>query len=160
MSDIINNNLGIRNLSQLKEIEYYLFNTKYHLIDDSFTFGETSLFTTDYLEKMHFFLFNDIYGKEMCEISNKQGIKEANEILANIEEMISYRDMELVGDEIYKLWSLQLFRDGNTRTILCFLKVASIYYNFKMTYDFTKDIDKDYFINEVIASMEPKCKNK
>ncbi len=56
--------------------------------------------------------------------------------------------------EIYKIWQNQIFYDGNTRTILCYLKILSKVFDFKIEYDFTKDVDKDYFINEVIDSIE------
>ena len=152
---IKNNKLGIYNESQLKDIEYYLFNTKYHLIDESFTFNAEGLFDIDYLEKLHIFLFSDIYDENLCKIKDNTK-EEANIILKEIEEMLLFNDTENLGDEIYKLWEYQIFLDGNTRTILCYLKILSKFYNFNITYDFNKDVTEDYFINKVIDSIVPK----
>lgn len=157
------NNLGFSNIEKIKEIEYYLFNTKYHLIDETFTFNETDLFNTKYLEKIHLFLFSDVYPLELCKI--RENIKEAtiNEInkeLKNLKEMLIYEDTTGIKDMIYKIWEYQIFHDGNTRTILCYLKILSNIFNLKVNYDFTKDIDKDYFIPEVIDSIEETQKIK
>ena len=157
------NNLGFSNIEKIKEIEYYLFNTKYHLIDETFTFNETDLFNTKYLEKIHLFLFSDVYPIELCKI--RENIKEAtiNEInkeLKNLKEMLIYEDTTGIKDMIYKIWEYQIFHDGNTRTILCYLKILSNIFNLKVNYDFTKDIDKDYFIPEVIDSIEETQKIK
>lgn len=154
------NNLGITNNEKIEKIEYYLFNIKYHLIDYSFTFNEDNLFSIQYLEKLHFFLFGDIYSKEICEIRNKELINEADNILNKIKDAVLYNDVEELCNQIFKLWELQLFPDGNTRTILCLLKVASKYYDFNISYDFNKDVTENYFINAVIDSINVKTKTK
>ena len=43
------NKLGINDQNKLKEIEYYLFNIKYHIIDDNYSFNEETLFDIKYL---------------------------------------------------------------------------------------------------------------
>lgn len=153
----MDNNLGFENQTELKKIEYYLFNTKYHLIDETFTFNETDIFTTTYLEKIHIFLFSDVYKKNLCKIRekiNENTIKEINNELKNLRQMLIYEDTAEIKNIIYKIWEYQIFYDGNTRTILCYLKILSKIFNLKVNYDFTKDIEKDYFINEVIDSIE------
>lgn len=157
MESIRNNKLGITNENELKNIEYYLFNIKYHLINENYTFNTNSLFDIDYLEKLHIFLFSDIYDLKYCKIRNDKQIKEeVNIILKEIKEMLSFNDTNQLPNEIYKLWEYQIFLDGNTRTILCFLKVLSKYYDFNITYDFNKDVTEDYFIDKVINSIKIK----
>ena len=154
MKPFNDNKLGIYYYRQLEEIEYYLFNTKYHLIDESFTFNCETLFDVEYLKRLHIFLFGDIYGEENCKIKESL-IEEANKILKEIKEMLEFNDTEHLRKQIYQLWEYQLFIDGNTRTILCYLKVLSKSYDFKMNYDFSKDVTEDFFINKVIDSIEP-----
>lgn len=157
------NNLGFNNSEKIKEIEYYLFNTKYHLIDETFTFNETDLFNTKYLEKIHLFLFSDVYPIELCKIRenvSENTINEINYELKKLKEMLIYEDTTGIKDMIYKIWEYQIFHDGNTRTILCYLKILSNIFNLKVNYDFNKDIDKDYFIPEVIDSIEETKKIK
>lgn len=155
MKPFNNNRLGLYYYSDLKKIEYYLFNTKYHIIDESFTFNCETLFDVEYLKRLHIFLFGEIYGEENCTVKESL-IEEANKILFEIKEMLDFNDTENLGKQIYKLWEYQIFVDGNTRTILCYLKVLSKIYNFKMDYDFSKDVTEDYFIDKVIDSIESK----
>lgn len=152
------NRLGILNSEKLKVIEYYLFNIKYHIIDENYTFNETDMFNVKYLEKIHIFLFSDVYGEEECKIRKefeKSLIESTNQSLINIKYMLYNHETANLKHEIYNIWQNQIFHDGNTRTLLCYLKILSKVFDFKITYDFTKDVDKDYFINEVIDSIEP-----
>ena len=155
MESFNDNKLGIYYPGQLKEIEYYLFNTKYHIIDESFTFNCDDLFDVEYLKRLHIFLFGDVYGEENCTIKESL-IEDANKILKEIKEMLEFNDTEYLGQQICQLWECQIFVDGNTRTILCYLKVLSKIYDFKMDYDFSKDVTEDYFIDKVIDSIEAK----
>lgn len=156
MDSIKNNKLGIVNPNKIKEIEYYLFNIKYHIIDETYTFNEEDAFNTKYLEKIHLFLFSDIYDIEDCKIRKEISQDKINKKLKELKQQLYEDDVEQIKNIIYTIWEYQIFPDGNTRTILCFLKIISKVYDFNITYDFTKDIDKDYFINEVIDSIEPK----
>ena len=102
MKPIKNNKLGIYNQKELEYIEYNIFNVKYHLIDESFTFNSSDLFNTEYLEKLHIFLFNDIYNNEYCKIrNNEQLIELANKLLKEIKEMLLYNDIEYLSDKKY-----------------------------------------------------------
>lgn len=154
------NNLGLINSNKIKEIEYYLFNTKYHIIDENYTFNENNYFSTNYLEKLHIFLFHDIYEIEICKIRETINKNLINEKLQLLKQKLIYEDFEGIKEIIYYIWEKQIFYDGNTRTILCFLKILSNVFNLKVNYDFTKDINKDYFINEVIESIEENKKIK
>ena len=48
MNSLKNNKLGIYNDKELSNIEYILFNNKYHLINEAYTFNCESIFSTDY----------------------------------------------------------------------------------------------------------------
>ena len=148
------NNLGIMNSQTLKEIEYYLFNIKYHIIDENYTFNEEDMFNAKYLEKIHLFLFNDIYALDDCKIKKDAELEEINRGLKGIKYMLYNNDTKNLKEEIRKIWEQQIFYDGNTRTLLCYLKILSNVFDFNITYDFTKDVDKDYFIDEVLESIE------
>ena len=148
----MNNKIGIFDNQKLKEIEYYLFNIKYHIIDENYTFNETDMFNVNYLEKIHIFLFSDVYDIEDCKIRKEyknELIESTNQSLLNIKYMLYNNEPSNLKNEIYNIWENQIFHDGNTRTLLCYLKILSKVFDFKITYDFTKDVDKDYFINEV-----------
>ena len=157
------NKLGITDSNKMWEIEYFLFNVKYHLIDECFTFNEESIFNVKYLEKIHLFLFNDLLSDNECLIREKvsnETIDKMNSLLQEIPDLIYLEDQERLKNVIYELWKEQIFYDGNTRTLLCFLKIISHGLNIDMNYDFTKDINKDYFINDVIDTIKIKEKMK
>ena len=152
----MNNKIGIFDNEKIKEIEYYLFNIKYHLINENYTFNQTDMFNVNYLEQIHIFLFSDIYDIESCKVRKdfeEELKKNTNESLLKIKEMLYTGNTSNLKNEIYSIWLNQIFYDGNTRTLLCYLKILSKVFDFKITYDFTKDVDKDYFINEVIDSI-------
>lgn len=152
----MNNKLGINNEYVLKEIEYYLFNIKYHLIDETFNFNLNSIFKVEYLEKLHSFLFEDIYDSEYCNLRENISpdcIKDVNKLLDQIKMLMNDYDAHQFSEIIYKIWENQLFYDGNTRTLLCFIKVISNIYKLDIKYDFEKNIEKDYFINEILDAI-------
>lgn len=150
------NKLGINDQNKLKEIEYYLFNIKYHIIDDNYSFNEETLFDIKYLEKIHAFLFNDLYDLEFCKIRSdikEDTIDEINEKLNEIRKNIYNSNIGALGDLIYYIWKNQIFYDGNTRTLLCYLKILSKCFNFEIEYDFNKDVKEDYFINKILEKI-------
>ena len=152
----MNNKLGINREYDLKEIEYYLFNIKYHLIDENFNFNLNSIFSIEYLEKLHSFLFEDVYDSDYCKLRKditEEGIKDVNNLLNHAQLLMNEYDANTFSEIIYKIWENQLFYDGNTRTLLCFVKVVSNIYNLDIKYDFEKNIDKDYFINEIVDAI-------
>ena len=150
------NKLGINDQNKLKKIEYYLFNIKYHIIDDNYSFNEETLFDIKYLEKIHVFLFNDLYNLEFCKIRSdikEDTIDEINEKLNEIRKNIYNSNIGALGDLIYYIWKNQIFYDGNTRTLLCYLKILSKCFNFEIEYDFNKDVKEDYFINKILEKI-------
>ena len=157
----MNNKLGINNTNRIREIEYYIFNIKYSLIDENYTFNVDSIFTLKYLECLHDFLFGDIYDKNICKIRQNikdKEIEEINILLNKIKDCVYNNDINKLKDIIYKIWEKQIFYDGNTRTLLCFLKVIKKGFNLDIEYDFNKKIDKDCFIYELIDGIKIKQK--
>lgn len=160
---MLNNKLGIKDYQKIKKIEYYLFNIKYHIINADYTFKETEIFNVNYLEKIHIFLFSDIYDIEKCKIRksvSESNILFVNEKLLELKELLYQQDYQKIQTNVYDIWERQLFYDGNTRAILCFLKILSEKYSLNIGYDFTKDIDKDSFIRELVDSIGIKEKVK
>ena len=70
-----------------------------------------------------------------------------------LKEAVENEDYETIRKNIYDIWERQIFCDGNTRTILCFLKIMKEKYNINVNYDFKKDINKDNFIRELVDSI-------
>ncbi len=50
------NKLGIIDIEELKKIEYKITNFKHKLINEFYSFNEETIFSLDYLEKLHIFL--------------------------------------------------------------------------------------------------------
>ena len=150
---INSNKLGLNNDSDIREVEYYLFNVKYHLIGEKINFNEDNIFNINFLEKIHIFLFCDIYEDEQVKIRNQVSEKvreDINKLLEELRYIVLNYDAKRFSEIIYKIWEYQIFYDGNTRTLLCYIKILSKIFDLKIDYDFKKDIYKDYFINEIV----------
>ncbi len=118
------NKLGLSE-DRLLFIEEEIFKLKSNLIDEQITFN-TDEYDIEYLKRLHEFLFGDLYfdagniskrlkDTDIIEIQNK---------LSNLRYMI---DMD-AGDEYIKqavneLIDIQIFNDGNKRTIGVFLDI-------------------------------------
>lgn len=153
---MLENKLGIKNVNDMINIEYYLFNIKYHIINSNYNFNEEEIFDIKYLEKIHIFLFSDIYPQEICTIRKAISEENLNYIKEKIQELkisVECLDYKLIRKNIYDIWERQMFRDGNTRTLLCFLKILKEKYDLDINYDFKKDIYKDSFIRELVDSI-------
>ncbi len=118
----MNNKLGL-NEQDLEVFEEQLFNFKSSLIDYRVTFNESE-FNLSYLIKLHNFLFGDLYDND--NISDR--FKDDSELLdKKIKELVSlieyeYEDIEYINNMITELINMQIFDDGNNRTINCFIK--------------------------------------
>lgn len=156
------NNLGINDNNSLKDIEYKITNLKYKMIDENFTFNEETIFSINYLEKIHIFLFGDIYPDKYCKIRKEVSHNTRERINKILEKMnLLYQDFnsKVFSDLLYKIWQEQIFYDGNTRTLLSFVKVYSIGFGIDFDYDFNKDINEDFFIDKIIDSIEKSGNN-
>ena len=150
------NKLGITNNEEIRRIEYTLTNFKHKLINETFLFNEDTIFSISYLEKLHFYLFQDIYGEEICKRRNAL----SDECLINIQKTLNEikkdllsSDLSKLSNDIFALWSYQMFLDGNTRTIRAFLKIACLGYGLQLKHDFDEDIYEDYFIGRLVEEI-------
>lgn len=100
------NRVGIDSPKKLKDLEYYLFNIKYHLIDEYFLFNENDYFTLEYFEKLHEFLFISIYDEQYCKIREditEENRKNLRKLFLEIRELLYNFDSEIFKEKIYKL---------------------------------------------------------
>lgn len=157
------NKLGITDDIQLKRIEYTLSNFKYKLMDESFIFNEDSIFSLDYLEKIHIYLFQDIYDNEFCIIKDNISVETlayVQNILYKIKEDVQNYNIESLANDIYTLWEYQMFVDGNTRTIRAFLKIICLGYGINIKHNFDEDIYEDYFIGRLVEEISSEKKEE
>lgn len=157
----MDNKLGIIDEKNLKIIEYKITNFKHKLINEFYSFNEETIFSLNYLEKLHIFLFSDLYDENDCKIKeniNEKTREKLNEKLNQMHFLTFEMDKEKLASLIYDIWKEQIFLDGNTRTLRAFLKVYCLGYNIKIDHDFDEDINEDYFIDrltkEIIGKKE------
>ena len=118
------NKLGLDDES-LELFEAKTFEVKSSLLTDKVTFN-TNGFNLEYLIKLHDYLFGDLY-YDCDKLSSR--IDNESEIEAKIEElidMISYAsDVEYIKIALDELIDMQIFDDGNNRTISTFFKIIA-----------------------------------
>lgn len=155
------NRIGINNNDELKMIEYKISNFKHRLINENFLFNEETIFSVEYLEKLHKFLFEDIYSDYHCKIRDDISEIRKNkiqEILNKIHLLVFDMNKEDLANCIYYIWKEQIFYDGNTRTLRAFLKVYCMGYNIEIEHDFDEYIEDDFFIPRLIEEIIGKNK--
>lgn len=122
------NKLGIDDI-ELESIQDKLYELKISLLSDKMTFNSNG-FNLKYLIGLHDYLFGDtIYDADKVSkrIDNSE---EVDKLISDIVDMISYQvDIEMVRDSISDLINMQIFDDGNNRTISAFIR------NIIMSYD-------------------------
>ena len=79
------NKLGITNNEEIRRVEYALTNFKHKLLNETFLFNEDTIFSISYLEKLHLYLFQDIYGEDFCKIRNTL----SDECLISVQKTLS-----------------------------------------------------------------------
>lgn len=121
------NKLGVSEF-KLKEVEFKIVNFKFNLLDEYFTFN-SNIFELDFLSKLHNFLFSDLYFDYQLQIRtlSKEHRDYINSMFKKIENICksSNSSKEILLDLIYNIWDLQPFFDGNTRTLLAYLKILN-----------------------------------
>ena len=134
------NKLGIIDIEELKKIEYKITNFKHKLINEFYSFNEETIFSLDYLEKLHIFLFSDLYDENNCKIRENVNIKtreKLNEKLKQMQFLTYEMDKEKLANLVYDICN------G---------------YGIKIDHDFDEDINEDYFIDrltkEIIGKKE------
>lgn len=120
------NKLGITDFSKLESIENQLVKSKLDILDHTIMFDQPR-FDVVYLQKLHNFLFNDLYYEEDLAIRSvytPNTLKQIDAVLLQMNEKGIHQDIECgeLSTAIQCLWELQLFHDGNTRTLWGFVK--------------------------------------
>lgn len=111
-----------------------IVNFKIRMFDEEFSFGPTLGFNSEYLKKIHKFLFSDFYegcGEFRLEI-DEQEEKRINFTVSALADIASNFSSDLYPDFmdcVEYLKDIQAFPDGNKRTIYAYLKVLIGAYN-------------------------------
>lgn len=150
------NKLGITNPLELKRIEYNISNFKHKLLNENFLFNEESIFSIAYLEKIHTFLFQDIFSETFCRVKDnisEETLAYAQNTLYKIKKDVLNNDLCSLANDVYTLWEYQMFVDGNTRTIRAFLKIVCLGYGLNVRHNFDEDINEDYFIGRLVDEI-------
>lgn len=126
------NKLGITDVFQLEEVENTIVAVKLGLLDETITFGQQQL-DLEYLQKLHEFLFGDIYYDSDLKLRSSYKSEELVKIehgLMRLHEAGQRQeiDSKALSDACSNLWRLQLFHDGNARTVWGFMKTFIDYH--------------------------------
>ena len=136
------NKLGLSD-AKLFDIERKLVNFKFNLLDEYITFNK-NIFELGYLMELHKFLFADLYFDKNLEIRNfdKIEINNIETILVFIENVcINNRErIDELLSLIYKLWEMQPFQNGNTRTLLAYLYILNKAFLLNLDIDLNQEI--------------------
>ncbi len=136
----MDNKLGI-NSYRFENIERKIINTKLALLDEYFTFNNDK-FNFEYLEKLNNFLFCDLYDE-----LGVRGLSEIEKVvLETILERINYicvnnpDNKEGILNLIKKIWYIQPFKVGNTRTLFAYLKIINLAFLIDLNVDINMEI--------------------
>ena len=141
----MHNKIGI-NEYKLRSVEKNLVNLKLNILDETFTFNQNE-FDFDYLVKLNKFLFNDFYFE--CEVGPRDLNKTEKVTIEHYLKLItSYciSDKDNIEKVLYlveKIWNLQPFIVGNTRTMIALLKVLNEAFLLDLDVDVNKDISNN-----------------
>ena len=136
------NKLGLTN-QKLFSVEKVIVNTKLNLLDEEFVFNN-DIFSLEYLRQLHLFLFSDLYYEEDLTFRDLKGEEiRYIEVLLNLikEFCISENGSEMLIETLTKLWKLQIFKDGNTRTLLGYLSILNKVFILNLNIDLNKEIN-------------------
>ena len=136
------NKLGLSN-EKLLLVEKRIVNTKLNLLDEEFLFSE-NIFSLEYIKQIHNFLFSDLYYEEelSLRILSNEETKYIEVLFNSIKEICinNYKCIEILMETLVKLWELQVFKDGNTRTLLGYLSVLNKAFILNLNIDLNKEI--------------------
>ena len=159
------NKLGV-SYTKLIQIETEIVNLKLNLLDEYFTFNE-NIFSLKYLRKLHKFLFSDLYENIDVETRELNDIEKdyIRDILISLENICIKEPIEIdkILQIILKLWNFQIFKDGNTRTMLAYLKVINRAFLLNLDIDLNSVIsnqDRDNFKKEKYVNQKRLTKSK
>lgn len=137
------NKFGLSDI-KLLSIERKIVNTKLILLDEDFILSK-DIFDLEYLKQIHKFLFSDLYYEDQLTLRNLSSIevKHIKFLLDSIKEicLMGYESRELIIEILIKLWELQIFNDGNTRTLLGYLSILNKAFILNLNKDLGKEIE-------------------
>ena len=153
----MNNKLGLTEYS-LRVIEKEIVKLKMKLLNESFSFNK-SLFDLEYLKELHNFLFSDIYFEDQTKTRklSKIELHYINNLLEQIKIICITNsfDIEKILEILCELWYFQPFYNGNTRTLIAYLKVLNDSFLLELNIDLDKEIKsapsifkKENFVNQ------------
>ena len=136
------NKLGLSE-EKLLLVERIIVNTKLNLLDEEFLFNN-DIFSLEYIKELHLFIFSDLYYEEDLSFRKiaKEEIKYIEVLLNTIKEICinKYECIEILMETLVKLWELQIFKDGNTRTLLGYLAILNKAFILNLNIDLNKEI--------------------
>ena len=136
------NKLGLSDI-KLLFVERKIVNTKLNLLDEQFI-SDKDIFDLEYIKQIHLFLFSDLYYEEQLNLRglSQEELKYINVLLNSIKEICinGYDCKEILIETLIKLWELQIFKDGNTRTLLGYLSILNQAFILNLDIDFNKEI--------------------
>lgn len=136
------NKLGLSN-EKLLLVEKRIVRTKLNLLDEEFLFNN-DIFSLEYIKEIHLFLFSDLYyGEELgLRTLTLEELKYIEVLLNSIKEICinKYSCVEIIMESLVKLWELQVFKDGNTRTLLGYLSILNKAFILNLNIDLNKEI--------------------
>ena len=136
------NKLGLTN-QKLFLVEKVIVNTKLNLLDEEFVFNN-DIFSLEYLRQLHLFLFSDLYYEEDLTFRDlkEEEIRFIYILINSIKEAcLSENGSEMLIETLTKLWELQIFKDGNTRTLLGYLSILNKVFILNLNIDLNKEIN-------------------
>lgn len=157
------NRLQITSPIILNQQETKIIKDKFAMLNKSLLFGEQTL-ELSYLQKLHLFLFEDIYYPSELSIRSeysKKDLLNINGMLQNIIFLAEEKNLDIcyLKEVMYNLWSFQLFGDGNNRTLWAYLKVFIDYYELSMELQPFKENCCGKFHIVAKSSKRPYAKN-
>ena len=137
------NKLGLTN-QKLFLVEKVIVNTKLNLLDEEFVFNN-DIFSLEYLRQLHLFLFSDLYYEEDLTFRGltEQDLDYIKVLFNSIEETCinENNSVEKLMEALAQFWELQIFQDGNTRTLLGYLSILNKAFILNLDIDLNKEIN-------------------
>ncbi|MBE6138270.1 MAG: hypothetical protein E7173_00815 [Firmicutes bacterium] len=149
--EVVANKLGIINYERLEQIENKIVSVKIELLDENSNFNMTDL-NLEFLIRIHKFLFGDIYYDDYLapRTLNPDEFEKVHSIFELLVQIGAFRqNLELIPELFIRLWEMQIFRDGNTRTLYAFLKIYVAGYQLPIEYkkDLNISSGKSFVLN-------------
>lgn len=119
------NKLGLCDY-KFKNAENKIVNYKLNILDETYTFN-CDLFSIEYLIQLNKFLFEDIYYDSIKYIfKSDMEIDYLKYLLGILKKSAQLGDQKEVLNIVEEIWHRQPFTDGNTRTMIAYLKVIKL----------------------------------